>query len=128
MSEPIEGNGEIAPPVQEVDVERLARGVEAARLLEESSERVQRARRHAKTAKKGDARRACRDQLKRLARTLAERQEEVLSKGLDADDYTTLGALLHALDRALDEFLTLKPRKARLKQTARAAKITRKSL
>lgn len=108
--------------------ERLARGVQAARLLEEASERVRRARRRAKRAKKSDARLNARKQLKKLRRRLQELQETVLSRGIDAEEHHTLAALLHALDLALDDFRDGKPRRKALRTIARAAKTTRKSL
>lgn len=108
--------------------ERLARGVEAARLLESASERVRRARRRAKRGKKGDARRSARTQLKKLRRRLQELQETVLSKGIDAEEHHTLAALLHALDLALDDFRRGKPKRKALRRIGRAAKTTRKSL
>jgi hypothetical protein len=120
----------LAPPIPIMaPADALAAGVEAARRIEESADRIRRARAHAKRARKSEARRSTRRQLRRLLRTLHARQQAVLSQGILPEDHHTLAAHLHAIDRALEEFLlSRRPKKGGLKQVRKAAKTLRQAL
>lgn len=116
----------LAPPATS---DALAAGVEAARRIEESTDRIRRARAHAKRARSSDVRESTRRQLRRLLRALHGRQEAVLSQGIAPEEHHALVAHLHAVDLALDEFLaTERLRKGTLKQIGKAAKTLRKAL
>lgn len=129
MSESREPNDDAAPePEPTRDERRLARGLEAARLLEAATELTLRARHHAKVAKKSEERVEARRALKKLLNAYKGLQEQAISKGFSKASLHKLEAVSAASNRAMSRFLESAPRKRTLRSVAEAAQDARHSL
>jgi hypothetical protein len=123
---------EFKRPEVEAPIGRLARGLEAARLVEKVLGLVRKARSHVGKEPAqpswADAHRRARKQLKRLAESLALVQEDILSDGLSEQGLSYLRRQLSPLDASLRSVIDAKPRRRTLKRTARVAKRARREL
>ena len=94
----------LAPPItlSPGSPETFAAGVEAARRIEESADRVRRARAHAKRAKKSLARKAARKQLRRLLRSLHALGRAAAAIGEEAEAQRCFSFLAESSQAAAD--------------------------
>lgn len=116
-------------PSVEAPIERLARGLEAARLVERVLGLVRKARshlgKHPRKQKWAVAHRKARRQLKRLGAVLANVQQEILSDGLSERGIQHLRRELSPLDSSLRSLLEEPVKGAMLERTRRVAKQAR---
>lgn len=123
---------EFQRPAVEAPIERLARGLEAARMVERVLGLVRKARSHVGKqpgkAKWSEEHRRARKQLKRLAESLALVQEEILSEGLSERGNSHLRSQLSPLDASLRTLLDVEPRRRALERIGRLAKQSRRQL
>lgn len=119
-------------PRVEAPIERLARGLEAARMVEGVLGLVRKARSHVgkRPPRPRDAadHKKARKQLARLAGTLALVQEELLSDGVSEQTLAHLRGQLAPLDEALRALLQRPPKRRMLRRTRKVAKRARKEL
>ena len=123
---------EFQRPSVEAPIERLARGLEAARMVERVLAGVRKARSHVgkeplKHKWLPEHRRA-RKQLKRLTEALADVQEIILSDGVSEQGHDYLRDQLAPLDAALETLVEKAPRRRMLKRVARVAKTARQRI
>ncbi len=123
---------ELKRPKVEAPIERLARGLEAARMVERVLGLVRKARSH--IGKEPSRRRwalehrKARKQLKRLSEALAKVQEEILSEGLSERGLSHLRRQLTPLDASMRSLIEAEPKRRMLERTRRVAKQARKEL
>ena len=119
-------------PSPEGPMERLARGLEAARGLERVLSLVRKSRSHvgraAPKAKWEKPHRRARKQLQRLAVVLEVIQQELLSEGLSEGSHQHLVEMLSPLDASLRSVLDAPVNRRNLKRAARIAKRARKAI
>jgi len=119
-------------PTVEAPIERLARGLEAARMVERVLGLVRKGRSHVgkRPAKEKWAveHRKARKQLKRLAESLALVQEEILSEGLSERGLSYLQRQISPLEASLRTLLDIEPRRRALERIGRVAKEARREL
>ncbi len=128
----IPGVIELKRPQVEAPINHLARGLEAARMVERVLGLVRKARSHVGKgpikAKWADEHRRARRQLKRLAESLDLVQEDILSAGLSECGLDYLRRQLSPLDASLRTLIDAEPRRRMLVRTALVAKRARKEL
>jgi hypothetical protein len=123
---------EFVPKSAEAPMERLARGLEGARLVERVLGMVRTARSHLgkrpRKASMAKAHKKARRQLKRLGVVLAALQQDILSDGLSDKGIQHLRKQLSPLDASLRSILDQPVRAETLSRTKTVAKRARKEL
>ena len=123
---------EFAAPSSESPIERLSRGLEAARVVERVLSLVRKARSHVgrRPEKKrwAESHAKARKQLRKLSSKLESVQQEILSDGLSEHGLRYLRQLLSPLDASLRSLLDDDVRGSTLKRTARVACRARRAI
>jgi hypothetical protein len=120
-----------AAPSAESAIDRLARGLDAARGVEHVLGWVRKARSHMGKVPERDkwarVHGRARKQLRRLATVLEALQQEILADGLSERGFSHLRELMSPLERSLRSLVDEAVNRRTLRRTARVAKRSRKA-